>query len=128
MRRILVTAAVTALVASFAFAVVPALAHDYGDRADVSLHRRDELWRGHVKNSTSFCENHRKVVLRKRGPDGSVKIVSGETDSTGFYAFDVEKTRGPYYVVAKRKVKETAGHRHVCKVSISNEVGHQTWS
>ena len=123
MRRFLGVTAVAIVVLSAA----PSLGHEYAHRADVTLKRLDGLWRGQVKNSTNFCEREREVVLRKRGPDGSVKIVSGHTDSTGFYAFNVPKTPGPYYVVAKRKKSLEDGHMHLCKVAISNEVGQQTW-
>ena len=115
------------IAAILVLSATPSLGHNYSTRADVTLKRKDGLWRGQVKNSTNFCERNREVVLRKRGPDGSVPIVSGHTDSTGFYAFNVEKTPGPYYVVARRKKMVGEEHSHFCKIAISNEVGQQTW-
>ena len=107
-----------------------AFAHDYTANAQLTLeyHKDTGGWfGGTVTTSSPFCANHRKIVLRKRGPDGSVVIGKTETNGSGFYIVQKKKTPGPYYSVAPRKVRKEGGHKHVCKMAISNEVGKQTW-
>jgi hypothetical protein len=105
-------------------------AHDFHANANVILeyHHSEGGWfSGNVTSLEDFCHRFRKIVLRKRGPDGSVVIAKTRTDKNGVYVVDTKKTKGPYYTVARRKVKDQGSHKHVCKTAISNEVGQQTW-
>lgn len=107
-----------------------ASAHEYTANSVLTLeyHKDTGGWfAGTVTTSTDFCSANRTIVLRKRGPDGSVVIGKAETNKNGFYIIQKKKTAGPYYSVAKKKVRKVGGHKHVCKLAISNEIGKQTW-
>lgn len=116
------------LAAIFLLGAVPALAHDVKEDSTVKLRREDGEWRGRVNSGRGFCERGRRIVLRKRGPDGSVKVGEATTDENGRYTIEGEKTPGPYYAIAKRKEKGSSDHSHICTRAFSNEVGKQTWS
>ena len=85
-----------------------------------------DLFGGHVSSTKAACERGRSIVLYRVVGDSSVadeEVTTATTNSSGVWSQGVGHAQeGRYYAVAKRKVIQSPGHRHVCKAARSNAI------
>lgn len=80
---------------------------------------------GNVSSAMTRCQKKRKVTLFQRTTTGSTKVGTGVTDLNGAWQISPSASVAPgdYYAeVAKRVIRKTKKHRHICKGAVSADV------
>lgn len=85
-----------------------------------------DVFMGRVSSTKAFCERGRSIVVYRVVGDSSVpdeKVGTAATNESSIWSQGVGHAReGRYYAVAKRKVIQAPGHRHVCKAARSDTI------
>ena len=91
--------------------------HTFDFTPDVASDR----FTGQLSSTKAFCERGRSITLYRAVGDGSVpdqEVATATTDSNGVWSKGVgDAQAGIYYAKAAKKVVQSSGHKHVCKVA-----------
>ena len=116
MRNVKILALVVAVVSLLVLAGV-ASAHAFRANSEVTIRYNadKEQFHGRVSSERPSCERNRVVVVFRDTPGEDVEVGRDRTNENGFWKVEATNPQGDFYARARRRVRGTGDHVHICR-------------